>query len=198
MVYSEVRAEARQLLTGKWGKGALVWLVYMAIVGVMGAIPFIGELGALLVGGPFLIAICSIFLKLYRHEDFVIDELFNGFKDFTRNFVAYLLVALYTMLWTLLLIVPGIIAAISYSQVFYLMAEDPNLQASDAITMSKNMMNGHKTDYFLLMLSFIGWALLCALTFGIGYLWLGSYVEMTKAIFYRRLRGDSGAFQPTA
>lgn len=191
---SEIRAEARNILTGKWNKCALIWLIYMALTGVYtgilgSVIPGLDSLITIVVGGPFMLGIVAIFLKVYRGEDFVIDELFYGFREFQRALVAYLLVALYTLLWMLLLIVPGIIAAIGYSQVFFIMSEDKSIPADAAMRQSKEMMMGHKTDYFLLQLSFLGWGLLSILTLGIGLLWLMSYVQTSNTIFYHRIKG---------
>lgn len=194
MDYSELRAQARELLTGLWGKAALMWLIFICLSSGAGFIvPGLGQLVSLIVGGPFSLGICLVFLKVWRREDFIIDDLFAGFSDFTRSFVAFLLVTLYTFLWSLLLIIPGIIAALSYSQTFYIMAENSGMPADQAIERSKALMQGHKSEFFFLMLSFIGWALLSILTFGIGFFWLYSYMEATKVIYYKRLTGAADA-----
>ncbi len=97
----------------------------------------------------------------------------------------------YIFLWTLLLVIPGIIKAIAYSQTFYILAEDPTISSEAAINKSMAMMDGHKMDYFVLMLSFIGWALLSILTLGIGFLFLMPYIQVTSANFYLNLK-ESG------
>ena len=186
----QIRREARELLQNKWGSLVLVWLILYAISS-LAPMTGIGGIVPLLVGGPFALAIATIFLKLTRREDFRIEELFDGFKDFSRTLVAYLLVALYVFLWSLLFIVPGIIAGIGYSMTFYIMAEDPKIDAQVAMRKSKDMMYGHKTEFFMLMLSFIGWFLLACLTFGIGLLFLSSYTTMASTIFYQRLKGQT-------
>lgn len=187
----QIRAEARALLQNKWGSLALVWLIYGAICAIIPSVTFgVGSFAQLLIGGPFMLAICTIFLKLFRHEDFRIEELFDGFKDFTRTLVAYLLVSVYVLLWMLLLIVPGIIAAIGYSMTFFIMAEDPKITAEEAMRKSKMMMYGHRTEFFMLMLSFIGWFILACFTFGIGFLFLGSYTQMAATIFYQRIKAQ--------
>ncbi|GHT57847.1 hypothetical protein FACS18945_2990 [Bacteroidia bacterium] len=93
-----------------------------------------------------------------------------------------------TCQWSLLLIIPGIIAAISYSMTFYIIADDPAISAMDAINKSKKMMYGYKMKYFCLSLRFLGWALLCILTLGIGFLWLMPYIQVTFAKFYDDLK----------
>jgi uncharacterized membrane protein len=86
--------------------------------------------------------------------------------------------------------VPGIIAAISYSMTFFIMAEDPKIEAQEALRKSKEMMEGHKSEYFSLLFSFIGWFLLACLTWGLGFLLLSSYTTMASTIFYQRLKGQ--------
>ena len=192
MIYSEVRAEAQDLLRGQWGMMALVWLIYFVLS--YGGSVFTEGFGfvvSLVIGGPFALGISAIVLKLYRRESFHIEEMFNGFKDFSRTLEAYLLITLYVLLWSLLLIVPGIIAAISYSMTFFIMAEDPDIPAVLAMRKSKEMMYGHKSEFFMLMLSFIGWFILSLFSCGVGFLFLYSYTMMSAAIFYKRIKGEA-------
>jgi uncharacterized membrane protein len=119
-----------------------------------------------------------------------IEQLFSGFNRFGTALAAYLLVTIFTFFWMLLLIVPGIIAAISYSQTFYIIADSQNIDPMDAIDKSKKMMQGYKWKYFCLYLRFIGWALLCILTLGIGYVWLLPYVQTSTAKFYDDLKAN--------
>ena len=87
-------------------------------------------------------------------------------------------------------LIPGVIAALSYSMTFYILADDQFISASDALKKSKSMMDGRKMDLFLMSLSFIGWALLCILTLGIGLLWLIPYINVSSAKFYQELKGE--------
>ncbi len=184
-----IRREALELLKDKWGSLALVWLILWAITALITAVTAgLGGIATLIIGGPFALAISAIFLKLWRRENFQIEEMFDGFKQFARSLTAYLLIALYVFLWSLLLIVPGIIAAIGYAMTFFIMAEDPKIEAEQAMRLSKQMMEGHKTEFFMLMLSFIGWILLSCLTFGLGFLLLSSYMNMASVIFYQRIK----------
>ncbi len=185
----EIRREARELLKDKWLNLALIWLILYAISAVLTSVTSgIGGVIPLILAGPFSLGIAMIFLKLRKGGDFRVEEMFDGFKEFTRSMVAYLLIALYVFLWSLLLIVPGIIACISYSMTFFILAEDPKIEAQEAMRRSKEMMHGHKTEYFMLMLSFIGWFLLSCLTFGLGFLLLSSYMTMASAIFYGKIK----------
>jgi len=193
MNYSEIRMEARLLLKGHWNKLAVIWLVYfIIIIGLPYLVSSIFDgldyVASFLIAGPLSLSIVMIILSVYESREYDLGDLFKGFSCYDRAFMANLLVTIYTLLWALLLIVPGIIAAIKYSQVYYIMAEDPHITSADAIKLSTKMMEGNKSDYAMLSLSFIGWALLCALTLGIGLLWLYSYQQMAFMIFYKKVK----------
>ena len=91
---------------------------------------------------------------------------------------------------TLLLMIPGIVLAIAYSQVPFILHDHPELSSIDVLRTSRMMMYGHKWELFLLMLSFFGWLILCVFTFGIGLLWLAPYMQMTITKFYEKLRAE--------
>jgi uncharacterized membrane protein len=198
MILSEIRQEARGLLQGRWTELIPIWFIFFLITaGASSLLSGLGGLITLVIGGPLTMGITFIFLKVYNREAFELGQLFDGFKDFSRTFTAYLLIAIYVFLWMLLLIVPGIIAALGYSMTFFIMAEDPNIAASDAMRRSKEMMFGHKTELFMLGLSFLGWAILASIPFGIGWLWLESYIYASFTIFYKRIKGETAA-EPVA
>ncbi|MPN61797.1 hypothetical protein SDC9_209541 [bioreactor metagenome] len=100
------------------------------------------------------------------------------------------MMTIFVILWSLLLIVPGIIAAIRYSMCFYILADNPDIGIMEALNESKRMMRGNKWKYFCLNLSFIGWGLLCICTVGIGFLWLTPYVETSVIAFYDIANGS--------
>lgn len=188
---TEIRSRARAIMEGQWNTCALILLIFYLLYAGAGSIPGIGVGISILVGGPLSLSLAMIFLRISRNEAIKVEMIFEGFNDFGRNVMAALLISVYTFLWTLLLIVPGIIAAISYSMTYFIMADDPQINASDAIKASKEMMMGHKTDFFVLMLSFIGWIILGIISFGIGFLWIGSYMQMATTVFYHEIRGES-------
>ena len=97
---------------------------------------------------------------------------------------------LFTFLWTLLFIIPGIIKAFSYAMSPYILEENPELSANEAIDRSRAMMKGHKFDLFWLYLSFIGWGFLCIFTLGIGLLWLMPYMQTAEAAFYEDVKAE--------
>ncbi|MBQ8815551.1 MAG: DUF975 family protein [Lachnospiraceae bacterium] len=114
---------------------------------------------------------------------------FGYFSRWKTTAVAKLLQSVYIFLWSLLLIIPGIVASYSYAMTKYILAERPELTASEAIQLSKEMMYGNRWRLFCLQFSFIGWAILSALTLGIGNLWLNPYTEAATAAFYREISG---------
>lgn len=177
--------EAREALAGKWGGAVIATLVFCLISIAASSIPF----ASLVVNGPLAMGVAYYFLSLSRGKTPLIEDLFKGFNYFVNTLVAFLLVTLFTILWMLLLIVPGIIAAISYSQVFFILAEDPTLNSSAAIEKSKKMMYGYKWKYFCLGFRFIGWVILACITFGIGFLWLIPYMQVTLAKFHDDIKG---------
>lgn len=114
--------------------------------------------------------------------------LFKGFDRFVETLVAGLIISVLAAVGFALLIVPGIIISCGLSMTFFIMADDPNISGIDALQMSWNMMNGQKMNFFCLGLRFLGWALLCVLTCGIGFLWLQPYMTLAFLNFYRNLR----------
>jgi uncharacterized membrane protein len=182
-----LKEHAKNVLKGKWNFCALVLLVFFVITGVISSIPRIGGLIIFVISGPMNLGLSFFFLNLIRNKPVEMEQLFSGFKDFIRVFTAYLLMVIFVALWMLLLVIPGIVAALSYSMIFYLLADNPDLSAMDAIRKSKELMKGHKGELFMLLLSFTGWFLLSLLTLGIGLLWLAPYVNTSMALFYQRL-----------
>ena len=114
----------------------------------------------------------------------------HAFTDYVRNAVSILLVYLYTILWTLLFIVPGIIKGLAYSLTPFIVKDNPQLSPNQAINLSMKMMKGHKFDLFYLYLSFIGWIFLAILTLGIGFLWVIPYMQTSMAAFYLDVKND--------
>ena len=126
-----------------------------------------------------------------------ISNLFEYLSDWLRAIIANLLQGIYILLWSFLFLIPGIIAALSYSMTKYILAEHPELTANEAIARSKEMMDGNKWRFFCLQFSFIGWDILAMLTFGIGNLWLVPYKEAAYAAFYREVSGtEAMVFEP--
>lgn len=189
---SALRALARQQLTGNWGESILAVVVVGIIIGVVSgisvAIPPVGIIINIIIGGPLTFGLIRYFLKLKRAEGPALENLFDGFNNFVPSLVLFILIQVFTFLWFLLFIIPGIIAALRYSQAFYILNDNPGMSAMEALNKSKEMMMGHKGKLFVLYLSFIGWFLLSCITCGVGFLWLVPYVQTTLANFYDDLK----------
>ncbi len=188
--------QAREALSGKWLLAIGTSFVYYLIVGVPAVIlnkstsEGVGNLLQFFIAPPFSLGMVIFSLSIARDEEASFGQLFEGFSDYWRTFVTYILVAIFTLLWMLLLIIPGIIKSISYSMTFYILADDKTIGAREAISKSQEMMDGYKWKYFRLQLRFIGLALLCILTLGIGFLWLFPYIFVTTAKFYEDVKGN--------
>lgn len=130
----------------------------------------------------------SFFLKISRNEEVTYNELFKKTNLFWPCVAIMLLTGIFIFLWSLLFIIPGIIASISYSMVYFVYLDNPDLSPMDAISKSKEIMKGHKMDYFILNLSFIGWSILSIFTLGILLLWLIPYMQVTFANFYNKIK----------
>ena len=131
-----------------------------------------------------------------RQKEPEIGTLFGYFKFWKTTAAASFLQGLYVFLWSLLFIIPGIVAGYSYAMTDYILAEHPELTAGEAIEQSKAMMYGNRFRLFCLQFSFVGWDLLCALTLGIGSLWLRPYKQAAEAAFYRDISGLSLLLPP--
>lgn len=160
------------------------FLTYLAFAGGVG-----GTLNLVhfILGGTVQLGYCKYLLKLHDGEEGEMHDLFSEFNRFGDGFILSLLTGLYVFLWSLLFIIPGIIAAYRYAMAPFIMEENPGMTPSEAINASKKMMDGHKGELFTLNLTFIGWHLLNGLTLGIGSLWLNPYLNVTRAVFYRDL-----------
>ena len=133
----------------------------------------------------------KVFLNVTYGDDPKVATLLDGFKiNYINNVLLYVLISVFTTLWTLLFIIPGIIAAYSYTMAPYILLEHPELSAKEAIGYSKQMMKGHKFELFVLQLSFILWALLGIVTFGIAYIYVGPYITLTTTDFYHNIKGE--------
>jgi len=180
--------EAWESLTGRWGGAVSVAAVYMIINIVMRLIPKAGGLIALLIAGPLALGFVIYWLNFSRRKEVNLEMIFSGFSNFGHALGLYLLMVLFILLWSLLLIVPGIIAGLSYSMAFYIMADEGTVGIKEALNKSKKMMYGHKLKYFYLNLRFVGWFILSILTLGVGFLWLIPYVSVTSAKFYDEIK----------
>ena len=171
---------------------------------VGGAVAVIRFLVQLVLGGAVQLGYARFNLNLADGQPPRFDDLFSQFYRFFPAFCLNFFTQLFIILWSLLLIVPGIVASYSYAMAPYILLENPDMTALEALRASKELMRGHRWQLFCLSLSFFGWSLLCAFTLGIGSLFLRPYEEATFAVFYRELsssdRQDNASyhFDPSA
>lgn len=211
---AELKIAAKENLDGKWLVAIAVtivaWLLVEAFTSNNGgnaAFKYVMENGrfvrvendgnvfnnlmsivSLIIGGPIYFGVAAYFLKLARNEGAEFSDLFSGFSLFKTNFILNLLIIIFTVLWTLLLIVPGIIAVIKYSMAYYIVNDNPEIGGLEAIRRSKEMMEGHKMRFLQMWLSFFGWFVLGVVTFGLGMIYAIPYYRAAKANFYLDLK----------
>jgi len=180
----ELRALARSQLHGSWLVAVGLALIYCIIIGASSFL----VIGPFVIGGPLIFGFLGFFLRKARGEQAEIENLFDGFKLFGSTFLLYLLEYIFIVLWSCLLIIPGIVKYFSYSMAFFILKDNPEIGAMEAITQSRKMMFGHKGRLFGLCLSFSGWIFLTCLSFGIGFFWLYPYMSLSIANFYEDLK----------
>jgi uncharacterized membrane protein len=187
---SDLMRAAKISLKGKWGLVIGAMLVFFIINIVISYLPKVGLISGYIIGGPFALGWAGFILSVSRDQSAKLSQIFQGFNNFGTAFLAYFLSALFMVLWSLLLIVPGIIAGFSYSLTFYVLADDNSIRARDAIAKSKKMMYGYKWQAFRLVLRFLALSLLGILTLGIGFIWLLPYMYVGWAKFYEHVKSN--------
>lgn len=189
---AQIRKQARQMLGG--GIFQQQWLFALIVSLIAGAILGVSSVVVLIVCGIIMLGEAKYYLQCSRQEIAVdkIEVLFDGIKDeIGQNILLGVLVSLYVFLWSLLLVIPGIIKSYAYSMAFYLKVDHPEYTAKQAIKESEQLMYGHKMQLFLLDLSFVGWIIVGAFCFGVGTLWVTAYQKSARVQFYRNLIGES-------
>lgn len=191
---AEIKAQAREQLKGNVGSYIIVLLAYIGVAMAMGIvgglIPFIGTIAVYIVLPPLMMGFYMVFLNGTYGDKPEVGTLFEGYKGsmFGKSLGLYWLIVLFTLLWSLLLIIPGIIKSYAYSMSWFILAENPDMTAKEAIEESKIITDGHKMDLFVLGLSFIPWLLLCYITLGLATFWVGPYIQLTVTNFYHNIK----------
>ena len=138
------------------------WLQYRTLIITAIVLLVIWLIVTIVIGGAGKLGYATFNLKLVDNKDVALADLFSQFHRLGDGFCMNFLMGLYTLLWTLLFIIPGLIKTYSYAMTPYILAENPGMTATDAITESRRIMDGNKWRLFCLGFSFIGWGLLCA------------------------------------
>ncbi len=203
MTYDEMKLKAKEHLSGNWPVVIITVFIFLALTQlftnqdrvvtfsngesmVSPSSAFFNLLSFILTG-PLTYGLMVFFRRL-REQTADIKDLFVGFKRFGDTFLLNLVTTVFIVLWSLLLIVPGIIAAFRYTMAYLIMTENPDMTALESITASKMMMEGHKMEFFNFAISFIGWFLLGIATFGLGFLYVIPYYNASKVEFYENLK----------
>ena len=194
MLARDFRKKAMDALKGKWGRFALIYLIYTLITTVCS---YALSAASLIIAGPFAVGIAMIALKVLSNEEFEIINLFDGFKKFTNTLLLGLLNTIYTFLWSLLFVIPGIVKGLSYSMSYFIIAENPNMTQNEARLESMRIMQGNKWRLFCLQFSFIGWYILSSFTAGILLFWVVPYVQTATAAFYEEIKNKPIAAEAT-
>ena len=216
----DYRERAREALKGKWVQASIAGLIagvlgstilYKGYAGssanvteteeslaafspeiIIAAVLMVVGIAAvmILIGSLVGLGYAKFNLSLFEEEKADFKMIFSERKRYKDCFVLYLLQFIYISIGSILFVIPGVMAFYAYSMAPYIMVENPEMKAKQALKASKAMMKGNKWRLFCLSFSFIGWDILAALSFGIGHIVLCPYVEAAGAAFYRELSGN--------
>ena len=182
-----VKAKAKVALQGHWFGSIVVFLLFILLFAALEAT----GIGAVFTGLLFF-GYAAVSMELLKKKRVKPGALFRGmFKNFFEKWGASLLMSVYVFLWSLLLIIPGIVKSYAYAMTYYIMQENPGMSLGLAIGKSRRMMKGHKWELFLLDLSFTGWMLLGIVTFGLALFYVWPYYQAARAAFYYEIKKES-------
>lgn len=195
----DMKLKAKKSLKGNWGVSIALVVVLIAICGALEWVLaycsdhlYIGVLSIVvsLITIPLVLGKTIYFLKLVKGEDGKFQDLFLGFNNILKVIGVAILSDVIIIIGYILLIIPGIIFTFMLSQVYYILAENPEIGIIECLKESKRLMEGKKIDYFVLMLSFILWGILTGLTLGLAGLYVIPYYEATIANFYLSIKSQ--------
>ena len=186
-------------LEGKWGSAAIATLIIAIFTGGISSVITLPMGNDALLGLstngiwsllclPLQWGYTVFFLNLIRQEDIRYERLFEGYKDFIRTFLMEFLFTIAILIGFLLFIIPGIILSVGLCMAPFILKDDKDISAMDALMKSWHLTQGHKMKLFWLGLSFIGWIILSFFTLGIGFFLLVPYIEATFAHYYEDIK----------
>lgn len=144
--------------------------------------------GALLLSGPLILGFVNLVGDASEGKPIQLSRLFSGFDNFFKAALLFILKTVYLLLWGFLFVIPAIVKSYSYSMSFYILKENPDMDPNEAITKSRQMMDGNKWRLFSLYFSYIGWFILSMFTFGILMLWIAPKMQIATYEFYLDLK----------
>lgn len=195
---SQIRARAREILgnnlfSGSWLYPVLIVIIVAAISGALSA-TFVGPM---IVSGLLSVASARYFIGRVRGniEPSQIESSIDGIRNnVLGSLLTGILYNVFVAIGSMIFVIPGIIFSYSFSMAFYVINDHPEMTAMEALRESRRLMNGHKMQYFILNLSFIGWMLLGSLCFGVGTLWATAYMSTANAVFYEKLIANDASY----
>lgn len=211
-IRADLKSAAKNQLTGNWGSAIGAMVLVCVVIGLAASIftviadygvkvgsavavslSSLGSLAVAVLALPLTFGVYQFYLALVRRQTVSATTPFYGYRRFAPSVILLVLMQVFIFLWSLLLLIPGIIKSFSYAMCPYILADDEDIAPLDAITKSREMMNGHKAEFFVLQLSFIPWLLLVGITFGIAALYVTPYMQATNANFYLALKAEAAS-----
>ncbi|OQB24538.1 MAG: hypothetical protein BWY11_01025 [Firmicutes bacterium ADurb.Bin182] len=188
---SDIKKQAKSKFHDLYGINVGAYLLYFLIAAAASGITL--GLGFFFIMPPITVGYSLFALRVYKDGQVDIGSMFNrAFDDYWRNVGGILWMELFTFLWSLLFIIPGIIKRLAYFMTPYILADSKNVKPTEAIKLSMRMTKGYKGEIFVMFLSFIGWIILSALTFGVlQILYSGPYMSVSLAGLYHELRQNA-------
>lgn len=192
MKNSQLKKLAKEQIKGNILILFLIAIIITVVNTAVVAIPVVGQIAIFFTTGTLYLSLYMILIKLATtNQKPQIEDLQLGLKQWKEATVLALLQTIYITLWSMLFVIPGIIKGLAYSMSYYILAENPGMTGNEAITKSKELMNGHKMDFFMLALSFTGWILLLIVTCGIASFYVVPYMNMAVTNFYLEIKGSN-------
>ena len=193
-----LKENAKNQLKNNWGLaiGAIIVSMLISLIPEIliyinpesAIIAILVQIISLIIAGPIAIGQCKLFINLSNNENPKFSDVWFGFGNILKALGVTLLIGIAVSIGTIFFIIPGIIISFMYSQVYYIMAENPDISVLDCLRESARIMKGHKMELFILELSFLGWIILTALTCGIAGLFVLPYYSATLANFYLEIK----------
>ncbi|MBB6462567.1 DUF975 family protein [Flammeovirga kamogawensis] len=192
---AELMRQSRQDLEGRWESILAVCAVPILYQSLVSGGSYMSPdtpitILNIFILGPLNFGLSRYCLNFSRGNEAEFGQIFQGFNFIGKNIIANLLIGILITLAAILFIIPGVIVGLMFSQTYFILSDNEDMGAWEAMQLSKEMMRGNKTKLFFLSLRFFGWFLLCLLSLGIGFFILSPYYNLTLAKFYDDIKGN--------
>ena len=179
MDFVRIKNFAKSKIKARFGNVFIVTLIAMIVSGICSA-TYVG----IILTPALTLSLIHLNITFLAGRNGDVKDIFWGFNDWWSALKVNLLQGIFTALWSILFIIPGIVKSCAYSQAMYILDLNKGKSARECLRESEQLMKGHKWDYFRLQLSFIGWWLLVVITLGIASIWVIPYYNATMATFF--------------